>query len=79
MTLNELIEKLTDLRDENEDAGEMEVRFASQTNYPFEYDIDDEIIVVDELGEDYEAFVYLAEGRPIGYLPVAASRALGWR
>jgi len=33
MTLNELIETLTDISD-NEDAGEMEVRGAYQPNYP---------------------------------------------
>jgi hypothetical protein len=79
MNLNELIEKLTDLRDDNEEAGEMEVRFASQPSHPFEYDIDDEVVVVDELGKDEQSIIYLAEGKQVGYLPGAVSKALGWR
>jgi hypothetical protein len=60
---------------------DMEVRFASQPNYPFEYDIDNIVIVEVEnkrTGGSKEV-VYLEEGRQIGYLPGDVSRELGWR
>jgi hypothetical protein len=40
MTLNDLIEQLTDFRDSGGVPGDTEVRLAHQPNYPFEYDID---------------------------------------
>ena len=58
-----------------------EVRFASQPNYPFEYDIDNVVVVEVENKRtgDSEESVYLEEGRQIGYLPGDVSRELGWR
>lgn len=78
MTLNELIEKLNDIVSDNEEAGDCEVRLATQASYPFEYDISDEVVVVDELGSQNETIVYIAEARQIGYLPGAVANAIGW-
>jgi len=74
MTVRELIEELQFM---NQDA---EVRFASQPNWPFEYDIDSIISVEIEnrrTGEDEEV-VYLEEGSQIGYLPKEAKSELNW-
>ena len=74
MTVRELIEELQFM---NQDA---EVRFASQPNWPFEYDIDSIVSVEIEnrrTGEDEEV-VYLEEGRQIGYLPKEAKSELNW-
>ena len=74
MTVRELIEELQFM---NQDA---EVRFASQPNWPFEYDIDSIVSVEIEnrrTGEDEEV-VYLEEGRQIGYLPQEAKSELNW-
>ena len=74
MTVADLIEELKGMP---EDA---EVRFASQPNWPFEYNINDVISVEIEnrrTGEEEEV-VYLAEGRQLGYLPSEAKDELGW-
>ena len=74
MTVADLIEELKWMP---EDA---EVRFASQPNWPFEYNINDVISVEIEnrrTGEEEEV-VYLAEGRQLGYLPSEAKDELGW-
>ena len=74
MTVADLIEELKCMP---EDA---EVRFASQPNWPFEYNINDVISVEIEnrrTGEEEEV-VYLAEGRQLGYLPSEAKDELGW-
>jgi hypothetical protein len=74
MTVADLIEELKCMP---EDA---EVRFASQPNWPFEYNIADVISVEIEnrhTGEEEEV-VYLAEGRQLGYLPSEAKEWLGW-
>ena len=71
MTVKELIEKLEYL---DPDA---EVRFASQPNWPFEYDIrsiSQEVMV----NSHQDSVVYLEEGRQIGYLPEPAKNILGW-
>ena len=53
---------------------DMEVRFASQPNWPFEYSILDAVMVhVDE-----EDVIYLEEGQQLGYLPREAKEELGW-
>jgi len=75
MTVGEMLDMLEGLDHD------MEVRFASQPNYPFEYDIDNIVIVEVEnkrTGGSKEV-VYLEEGRQIGYLPGDVSRELGWR
>lgn len=71
MTVKELIEELEYL---DPDA---EVRFASQPNWPFEYDIrsiSQEVMV----NSNRDSVVYLEEGRQIGYLPEPAKNILGW-
>ncbi len=55
----------------NED---MEVRFASQPNWPFEYSINDAVPVKTDNGE----IIYLEEGTQLGYLPGEAKDELGW-
>ncbi len=54
--------------------GDMEVRFASQPNWPFEYSITDAVPVKTDDGE----VMYLEEGHQIGYLPSEAKDELGW-
>ena len=39
MTVQDLYDYLSDLLDNDEEAGQMEVRMAQQPNYPFEYSI----------------------------------------
>ena len=68
MTVEELISQLEDL-DPN-----LEVRFAAQPRWPFEYSI--KSVVEVELEE--EVVVYLEEGNQLGYLPKEASDALDW-
>jgi|TARA_R110000751_G_scaffold94798_5_gene185074 hypothetical protein len=68
MTVNDLKEVL-----EYYD-GDMEVRFASQPNYPFEYSINDAVAVLTDDGD----ILYLEEGRQIGYLDYNAKEELGW-
>ena len=53
---------------------DMEVRFASQPNWPFEYSILDAVMAhVDE-----EDVIYLEEGQQLGYLHREAKEELGW-
>ena len=68
MTVSELKEILEHYDDN------MEVRFASQPNWPFEYSILDAVLAhVDE-----EDVIYLEEGQQLGYLPREAKEELGW-
>ena len=72
MTVEELIEELKYYD------GELEVRFASQPSWPFEYSINGIIeTTIKEHNNKYKA-VYLEEGRQIGYLPKEAKDELGW-
>ena len=64
MTVEELKEQLEMLDPD------MEIRFASQPSWPFEYSINDIMPVGD--------VAYLEEGEQIGYLPVEAKEALSW-
>jgi hypothetical protein len=81
MTVQELIEMLEDM------PAEAEVRLAVQPSWPLEYSIGrvvgpDEIEDAAEEGGDADMatrVVYMAEGAQLGYLPGAASNALGWR
>ncbi len=73
MTLNELIERLEEYRDEM--GGDAEVRLMTQQNWPFENaitglvsgaeinDTDDE----DDEDVDTDAVVYIVEGTQLGY------------
>ena len=74
MTVQELIDQLSYMDPE------AQVRFASQPNWPFEYEIDDVVAVEVEDRDSAEPveIVYLAEGRQIGYLPTEAKEELGW-
>ena len=68
MTVSELKEILEHYDDD------MEVRFASQPSWPFEYSILDAVLAhVDE-----EVVIYLEEGSQLGYLPREAKEELGW-
>ena len=68
MTVSELKEILEHYDDD------MEVRFASQPSWPFEYSILDAVLAhVDE-----EDVIYLEEGQQLGYLPREAKEELGW-
>ena len=72
MTVEELIEELKFYD------GELEVRFASQPSWPFEYSINGVIqTTIREQNNKYKA-VYLEEGRQLGYLPKEAKEELGW-
>ena len=53
-------------------AEEIEVKFAAQPNWPFEYSIEGELV----LGYDT---VYLAEKKQTGYLNSEIAEKLGWR
>jgi len=80
MKLRDLIDTLEEIADYNE-GEDVEVRFASQPSWPFEYSID-EIVYMDEVG-DYgdttgKMTVYLSEGTQLGYLPGKVSEILGW-
>jgi hypothetical protein len=69
---------------------DVEVRFASQPNWPFEYNIEDiymvdlneqneendDMVVEDEYEPD--EVVYLVEGNQIGYLPGIVKNTIGW-
>lgn len=92
MNIRELIDQLESFAEEHGD--ETEVRFAHQPNWPFEYAISSvEAVDLSEPDEDEDSeeelsrredsepnvVVYLAEGSQLGYLPGAASKALGWR
>jgi hypothetical protein len=87
MNIRELIEQLEDLANEHGD--DVEVRFAHQPSWPFEYAISRvEAVNVSEDDEGYgdkveevesgAVVVYLAEGSQLGYLPGAAAQVLGW-
>ena len=74
MTLDELIERLTDYRDEL--GGDTEVRLMTQQNWSFENRITglastEEIAAVDGVEDDFDAeedeFVYIVEGVQISY------------
>ncbi len=62
MTLDELIERLTDLRDVEGIPGHMEVRIAQQPNYPLLGNLEAVTTVVESQDGDSEATVYLASG-----------------
>jgi|TARA_R100000278_G_C5366671_1_gene127366 hypothetical protein len=68
MTVSELKEILEYYDDD------IEVRFASQPNWPFEYSILDAVMV----NVDEEDVIYLEEGQQLGYLNHKAKEELGW-
>ena len=83
MTARELLEQLQDVVAEFGD--QVEVRWAAQPRWAFEYSIGDVQVATLKAsrharaaGAQDETVIYLAEGQQIGYLPAAASVALGW-
>jgi len=84
MTAQELIEELEYAIERNGNQ-DVEVLIAQQPKWPFEYTIEQAVMVadVDEDEEDdrvppQNVKVYLGEGSQIGYLNENASRELGW-
>ena len=85
MTATQLIEELEYAIERNGNQ-DVEVLIAQQPKWPFEYTIEQAVMVADEVDEDEEddrvppknMKVYLGEGSQIGYLNENASRELGW-
>ena len=81
MNIRDLIEELEMIADENDDGQEIEVRFASQPSWPFEYSIDGIVIAPkfdDQDNDTGQTIVYLGEGQQLGYLPGVVKNELGW-
>lgn len=82
MMLIDLIENLQRCLEDNDDE-DMEVRFAQQPSWPFEYSIGPDVETVDLSQEDHPSeekkVVYLVEGSQLGYLPGVVAEAIGWR
>jgi hypothetical protein len=78
MTAKELIEEMEWAIEQNK--GDVEVRFASQPKWPFEYSIDTAVTVEVEGddADDKEKVVYLSEGTQLAYLNEDARREIGW-
>ena len=78
MTAQELIEEMEWAIEQNK--GDVEVRFASQPKWPFEYSIDTAVTieVEDKNSDEKEKIVYLSEGTQLGYLNEDAAREIGW-
>ena len=79
MTAQELIEEMEWAIEQNK-GDDVEVRFASQPKWPFEYSIDTAVTVEveDEDTDEKEKVVYLGEGTQLGYLNEDAAREIGW-
>jgi hypothetical protein len=92
ITIDKLIERLEDLREELDGNGDIEVRLMHQPEWPFEYDIAGVVSTrdihdgdPDEDDDEDESFapegdtdevVYICEGRQLGYGSKAAWAAL---
>ena len=75
MTLGELKENIDYLLEHEGVSENVSVLFASQPNWPFEYDINTMTHVEDGHGN---IAVYLEEGVQLGYLNENAAEAIGW-
>ena len=75
MTLGELKENIEYLIEHEGVSENVSVLFASQPNWPFEYDINTMTHVEDESGN---VAVYMEEGSQLGYLDHNAKEAIGW-
>ena len=75
MTLGELKEEIDYLIEHEGVSENVDVRFASQPNWPFEYSITNMTHVQDEEGN---LAVYMEEGSQLGYLDENAKEAIGW-
>ena len=86
MNIRDLKNIIEDLDDD------LEVRFASQPSWPFEYSIYDAYVI--DLNVEYDSeddeyleneddepkdILYLVEGNQIGYLPGIVAREIGWK
>lgn len=67
MTVEELIEQLSEM---NPSA---EVRLAIQPRYPFEFDIQDEVVETED-----GSMVFIGEGMQLGYLGEEPRELLNW-
>ena len=78
MKLAELKEIVDDMIDQvgEEEAWDVEVKYASQPNWPFENSIADTMVF--DLEQENPDVVYLAEKRQLGYLPGIIKNELGW-
>ncbi|MDP2234974.1 MAG: hypothetical protein Q8J88_00950 [Bacteroidales bacterium] len=75
MTVQQLIEELEGMNPE------AEVRFASQPNWPFEYEISNVSGFTpdgEETNDEESEVVYLVEGYQLGYLPEKVKFEIGW-
>lgn len=92
MKLTDLIQQLQNIADEVSDPDRVEVRLAEQPSWPFEYGVEEVILVNEYVYRNYadeddccehdfanNPVVYIAQGGQIGYLPGAVSNALCWR
>lgn len=75
--------KVADLLEILEDANpEAEIRFAAQPSWPMEYTVRDAIVYNEQDGQDINPesadFIYLVEGRQLGYLPGDIKAEAGW-
>ena len=77
MTAQDLIEEMEWAIEQNK--GDVEVRFASQPKWPFEYSIDTAVTVAIEADDGEEdKVVYFSEGPQLAYLNEKAREELGW-
>jgi len=70
--LKELVDEAVEFVGERE-AENVEVRYASQPSWPFEYSIENDFVA----GDDNTVF-YLVENTQIGYLPSEIKDDIGW-
>lgn len=70
--LKELVDEAVEFVGEKE-AENVEVRYASQPSWPFEYSIENDFVA----GDDNTVF-YLVENTQIGYLPSEIKDDIGW-
>lgn len=70
--LKELVDEAVEFVGERE-AENVEVRYASQPSWPFEYSIENDFVANDD-----NTVFYLIENKQIGYLPSEIKDDIGW-
>jgi len=70
--LKELVDEAVEIIGERE-AENVEVRYASQPSWPFEYSIENDFVANDD-----NTVFYLIENMQIGYLPSEIKDDIGW-
>ena len=70
--LKELVDEAVEFVGERE-AENVEVRYASQPSWPFEYSIENDFVASDD-----NTVFYLVENTQIGYLPSEIKYDIGW-